>query len=259
MDLTQAGILAARRRDHRRLLPPAGGPLERAAALVQRAGLVSVFAGYELPPLYRPDGSALTVSFETAWEVADRLSADRRAFYAKLFRGKATLAAPAMLPWLWAALRRDVEEEYAAGRLSRTAVAVYRHLRATGPLPADRLRREVGFRGGEALGELEGILAIAVVDRVRVNWDTFVWGLAEDWLPAGEAADFDRIAPALATRQLLLACLERAGAAPLADIDRWFTWRQAEVRRAVEDLAGLGRLRVLPVEGLRGPCALLSA
>ncbi len=257
-------VLAWRCREHAALLPPEGEPFDRARELVHRSGLVSVFVTGELPSLYRADGSMVTRSFEAAWEMADRLSATRQAFYGRLFRGKATLVSREMLPWLWAALRRDPADEYGRGRLSRAAVTVYRHLQGHGPLPADRLRRELGFADRrsavqfrQALGELEGIFAIAVLDRVRVHWDTFVWGPAEQWLEPGEVEEHLSIPPDLATRRVLLACLERVGACPVFDLERWFRWPEGVVHRSVKQLVEEGTAQFLVIKGFREPCVAL--
>jgi len=158
----------------------------------------------------------------------------------------------------------DYLQEYAEGRLTAEAKAVYEALLEHGPLDTVRLRREAHMstqsaksRFERALVELQvglKVLPVGVAEAGAWRY-AFLYELLPRWFP-----DVPERARAIgrgeARRHILLRYLRNVVAATPAQAARLFGWTTPEVERAAAQLEAAGEVRV---EGLRGQQMVIAA
>ncbi len=254
----------------RRLTTP-----DAAVRFVNERGFVYFWPikGVELPSLWaavagdRPVADAHDDPGHVTWGWKDRLLGQRRWFYAKLLRGKATLVSLPTLPYFYAlsenygAYQHDYEELYAAGRLTQEAKAVYEALLAKGALDTLALRREARLasqdsttRFERALVDLQSGLFIQPIGVAEVGaWRyAFIYDIVARHHP-----DLPARAGALkrsdARAHLAGLYLRSVGAATVAQLRRLFRWTPEEARRTAERLVETRRaVAVTEVAGVTG-------
>ena len=197
------------------------------------------------------------------WGWKDRLLPERRWYYGKLLRGKATMVSLATLPYFYALSENygdpnDYLLEYEAGRLSAEARQVYEALLTHGALDTLALRREARLtsrdsntRFERALVELQRslrILPIGVAEAGRWNY-AFIYELVDRWLPQ-VVQQARAIGRGEAWVRLLDLYLQSVGAGTEAQMAQLFHWRKDDVTKACAALARAGR--ALPLERLAG-------
>ena len=227
--------------------------------------------GIEMPSLWAAVAGDRPVADEhddpghITWRWKDEALGQRRWYYGKLLRGRATLVSLEALPYFYALSENfggpdDYLEEYRAGRLSAEAKTIYEVLRDGGAMDTVRLRREARMtaesskaRFEKALTELQKGLKILPVGVAEAGaWRyAFIYELVDRWLPdTPEAAR--RITRGAARAELARRYVESVVAAPPAAIGRLFGWRKDEAEAAMAKLIESGAfVRGVQVEGAR--------
>lgn len=236
--------------------------VEEALAFVEARGFVFLWpiGGCDLPSLWtavagdRPVASRHDDPAHITWRWKDQMLDQRRWFYAKLLRGKATVAALAVLPYFYALSQRvdeldDYRLAYENGTLSRAACDVAEALRVNGPVDTVRLRRLAHLSSeaaktafDRALVELQrGLWVVPIGVAEAGAWRyTFIYELLDRWYP--QTADEARPIDAAAARaELADRYLRSVGAAPRQAVVHLFGWKAAEVEVALGELQAAGR------------------
>jgi len=236
--------------------PPLRGPAE-AVRFVEARGFVFFWPiqGIDLPSLWaavagdRPVASAHDDPAHVTWRWKDALLSQKRWFYAKLLRGKATIVGLADLPYFYALSERvdepdDFRLAYDEGRLSWEAKLVAEALLEHGAQHTIRIRQLAHMEGGafksrfeRALTELQRglwILPIGVAEAGSWHY-AFIYELFDRWLAetGGLARTIDRPDARL---HLAGRYLDSVGAAEPRQLSQLFGWH-ADVTS--ETLAGL--------------------
>jgi hypothetical protein len=238
--------------------------IEGALDFVNARGFVYFWPikGVEMPSLWsavagnRPVAEQHDDPGHVTWGWKDQWLGEKKWYYAKVLRGKATLIALSALPYFYALSENfgdadDYRLQYEAGQLTVEAKQVYEALLEKGKLDTISLRREARLTGTEhntrferALVELQRdfkILPVAVAQAGAWKY-AFVYELVSRWFPElpTQARDISR---GEARAYLVDRFLESVGAAPEAQLGRLFGWRTDEVRRVCEKLAAQGQIR----------------
>lgn len=248
--------------------------LDEAVAFVNAVGFCFFWPieGVELPSLWtavvgdRPVPSDHDDPGHITWDWKDSLLGQRRWFYAKLLRRRATLVSLKTLPYFYALSENfggpyDYLLEYEAGTLSAEAKAIYEALLEKGPLDTLSLRREARLAGQESKSRFErglvelqvGLKALPVGVADAGAWHyAHIYDLVIRWWP--ELPEQARpISRSQARRTLVRRYLENVGAATPEQIARLFGWPQADVDRTLAALVSEGViLSGVPIEGLKG-------
>ena len=144
------------------------------------------------------------------WLLKDELVRRGKVFYGKLPRGKATFAAPHMVPYLNAlwGIRRTQEKV----RLSPAARKVLRVLRREWEMGTADLRAESGVSDRReftlAIDELQAAMLVVPTEVLYEPKFTYLWGLAEERFPKELSQKVDR---ATALREIARCFLDGAG------------------------------------------------
>lgn len=259
--------------------PPLRSPRD-AVSFVNRRGFVFFWPiqGIDLPNLWaavagdRPVASAHDDPGHVTWRWKDALLSERRWYYAKLLRGKATMVSLTDLPYFYALSERvdeldDFRLAYDAGRLSWEAKTVGEALLQNGAQHTVRLRQLAHLEGEmsksrfeRALTELQRglwILPIGVADAGSWHY-AFIYELFDRWFPntveAARSMDRGQAAAHLAGRYL-----DSVGAAEAKKLVQLFHWGKEAVLAALATLArekraidlGDGRWATTKLPGLR--------
>ncbi len=225
--------------------------------------------GVDMPTLWgavagnRPVADKHDDPGHVTWRWKDRLLSERRWYYGKLVRGKATMVALHALKYFYALSENtgdpgDYMLEYEAGRLSTEARQVYEALLTKGGLDTLALRREARLIGNEsntrferALVELQRGLRILPVGVAEVGrWKyAFTYELVDRWFP--EVVEQARaIGRGSARAHLLDLYLTSVGAATEQQVAGIFRWRRDEAGKATAALEMSGRAR--PAKAVAG-------
>jgi len=247
-----------RRRDviYRRTRARRVRTMEDATQFINAVGFSLLFAStqaIELPSLFeavkgRRDAHIddWDADADRVWTWTGDLPAARRAYYGKaLAGGKPVFISLQMLPYVYVlAAPRDLNEEYARGRVSLEAKRVYDALYASGPMPTMALRAAAGLdRSGDtpryhrALDELQRALVIAPVGAVKERgaWTSRIFDLVPRWFPR-QVARAQRIGTAEAQRAFVKRYMQTVVAAKAPPIARTLGLRREQVSAAVDDL-----------------------
>ncbi len=238
----------------------------QATAFIRAAGYCLLFPvrRLPLPSLYwavarRPIqlGPQWDAACEKIWAWKDELPLRRRAFYAKVFRGRGTFIAPEMLPHFLALQQpplcgQDPDLLYAAGVLSAPAAAIWKTLQCEGPRATVALRRACGMvspaanrRFQRALLELQSKLVITHfgAEQETTAWPSSRFELTARAFPRPVAAA-EKLSPMEARAAILRRYLVwRSRAAP-AELARLFGWSREETLAAWTEAIGRGPARM---------------
>ena len=260
-DLLRARQARYRRRMDLRVTTP-----DEAVQFVAAVGFCFLFPiqGIEMPSLWDAiAGRVVEVlplhtgyEIERTWGWKDALLNQRRWYYGKLIRGKATLAALDFLPYFYALSRNysdyesDYLDEYREGLLSAEAKTIYETLLEKGALNAVQLRKEARLsaessksRFERALTELQTglkVLPIGIAEAGAWRY-AFIYEILPRWLP-DVAVRARSITREQARRAILHRYLQNVVFAAPRDIARIFGWPLAETRQSAEALAAENRI-----------------
>lgn len=248
---------------------------EDAACFVNEVGLSVLFPvqRMELPSLWEAiNGSVRRVprhhndeALGKAWEWKDTLPAQRRIYYGKLLRNKATLLSLDLLPSFYSLSpnfggEEDYLLEYEAGRLSREGRVICDVLLQRGALPTGELRRAVHlssrsqkYRFERAMVELQRkLIAVKVGIADAGPWHySYVYDLLVRAYPQQvEAARF--LVPRRARHAIVQRYLHTAVVSSRENLTWLFDWKQNDVDRVVEDLVDAGEAELITVAGWDG-------
>jgi hypothetical protein len=273
--LNPEGLLAERERRYRRRRELRLASEEEAARFVDDVGLCVLFPvqRMELPSLWEAvNGSTRAVpshhhdeALGKTWNWKDTLPAQRRVYYGKLLRSKATLMALDLLPSFYALSpnfggEEDYLLEYEAGRLSREAKVICDVLLARGALATGELRRlahlssrSQKYRFERAMVEVQRQFMAAKVGISDAGpWHySYVYDLFVRAYPQQvEAARF--LIPRRA-RQMIVDRYLRTSVVSTGDYLAWlFGWEQADIDQTVADLVAGGAAELSTVTGWDG-------
>lgn len=221
----------------------------------------------------RPVAEAHDDPGHVTWGWKDALLGQRRWYYAKVLRKKATIIALDIVPYFYAlsenygAPEEDYLTLYEQGRLTQEARAVYETLLTEGPLDTVSLRRaarlsspESEGRFNRALTDLQTdfkILPVGIADAGAWHY-AFVYDTVHHHYP--DLPVRAHAIPESAGRQKLAGLyLLAVGAAQVRQLATLFGWSAPTVERVVQALsaAGLVRRDIYP-EGHSGDWIVLS-
>jgi hypothetical protein len=191
------------------------------------------------------------------WGWKDDMLDQREWYYAKLLRGKATFVSLEIAPYFYALSdnygdpEHDYLQLYQDGRLSQASKVIYRALLDHGPLDTVNLRRKIHMtskssnspfeRGMVALQRDFKILPVGIA-RTGAWRYSFIYEVVHRYYP--ELPEKAHPIPLTAARQkLVYLYLASVGAATESDVRILFQWKPREVRRAVQALIEMGRVR----------------
>ena len=275
MALTAARLKAYCDRTYRRTATRQVRSIDAALGFVEERGYTFFWPikGIELPSLWvavagsRPVASEHNDPGHITWGWKDRWLGEKKWFYAKVLRGKATMIALQALPYFYALSENygdinDYRLQYEAGQMTAEARQVYEALLDKGPLDTVSLRREARLtskdsntRFERALTELQRdfkILPVGVAEAGAWNY-AYIYELVGRWFPtlAEQARPIGR---GEARARLTDLYLESVGAATAAQVCKLFGWRADDARRALDKLAAAGRAQpVDEIDKAAGP------
>ncbi|MFN8474981.1 MAG: crosslink repair DNA glycosylase YcaQ family protein [Anaerolineae bacterium] len=251
--------------------------VEEAADWIDAVGFAFVFSSrdFDMPTLWNAVDGSRRAGPETfhersvglVWDWKDALPIQRRAFYAKLLRGKPMLVSLHCAPYFYALTENfgdpeDYLAEYEAGTLSLEAKKVYEALLDHGQAASTGvLRRVSGLEGKSNVGRFDRAIAQLQrsmrIAKVGIS-DANRWGYSYvyDLLPRAYP-QIPEQARALGRRESMAALLrqhlQNIGAVPTRQVSRLLEWDMPTVERLVADLAAQGAARGA-VEGLADDC-----
>lgn len=276
---TLQALLRLREQNYRRTPERRLRTTEEARAFVENVGFCHCWPiqGAELPNLFHaiagrvrpvpmehhdPDGSR-------CWEWKDDALGRRWWYYSKYLRRRATLISLEFLPYFYACSENygspdDYLQEYAEGRLTAEAKAVYEALLEHGPLDTVQLRRAARMSAESAksrfertLVELEvglKVLPVGVAEAGAWRY-AFVYDLLIRHLP-GVLERAREISRAEARRAILTRYLETVVITDPAMVARVFhvlDWTSTERERTLKRMVEEGAVRPVEVSGRPGP------
>jgi hypothetical protein len=273
--VSQDSLRAYRARTYRHNKPLKND--KEAVAFVTERGFVHFWPikGIELPSLWaavagnRPVADDHDDPGHVTWRWKDSLLGKKVWYYAKILRRKATLIAPAALPYFYAlsnnfgAPEEDYLLQYEQGKLTQEAKTVYETLLREGALDTPELRRaarmtshESNTRFARALEDLQidfKILPVAVAEVGAWRY-AFVYDVTTRHLP--DLPEQARpIGTHAARRKLAELYLQSVGAAQTKDLAKLFGWRAPEAEQALSALAEAGAAcAAVAVEQVTGEC-----
>ncbi|MCH8094052.1 MAG: winged helix DNA-binding domain-containing protein [Chloroflexi bacterium] len=242
------------------------GPLttvDQAIKFVRERGFIFFWPikDVELPSLWMAVAGDRPVAPEhddpghVTWGWKDQMLGERKWYYAKLLRKKATLVSLEVAPYFYALTENygDPDEDYLiqyeAGRLKHENKRIYEALLGEGPMDAVALRRKVGLTGkgnkyrfDRAVVELQTdmkILPIGVAEAGVWNY-AFIYDIVPRHFP-----DLSEQARPITESQARLKLTElyfrSVGAASTRELGKLFGWRKVKLTKAVQlaEQAGL--------------------
>ena len=263
-----AAVRAHRARAYRLLPELRLETQDEAVAFVNARGFVMFrpIKGIEAPSLWsavagdRPVPNRHDDPGHVTWTWKDELLDERRWYYGKLLRRRATILSLALTPSFYALSENygspesDYLDQYQAGRMSQEAKIIYETLLERGALDAVALRKATGmvddssrYRFNRGLTELQAdfkVLPIGVAEAGAWNY-AFIYECVHRYYPdLPEKARSIKIGEA--HRILIMVYLRSVGGIGVSDVEKIFGWSSRDVERAVEMLAAEGAL----VDGL---------
>lgn len=247
---------------------------DQARQFVEEVGYCFLFPapGIELPSLWEAiNGRSRAIpkhhhdhALSLSWSWKDSLPSNKQLWYGKLLRGKPMFVSFALLPAFYALSENygdldDYRQQFADGRMSVEAKAIYEVLLTEGPLSTNALRKganlfgsgEIARRFERGMNELQADLKIVksgISDDNRWKY-CYVYDLLLRWRP-GLAEEARAISERAACQRLLLTYLHNVAAAPLPAVQRLFGWEPETTRRTVDELLATGRLREVSIPDL---------
>ena len=254
---------------------------EEAITYVNERGFIFFWpiTGVTLPNLWtatsgnRPVADAHDDPGHVTWGWKDGLLGQRRWYYAKILRKKATIIALEVAPYFYALSENYGSPEddyltlYEQGRLTLEAKLMYEALIEKGPLDTVALRRAIRMTSHEsdsrfnrALTDLQAdfkILPVGVADAGAWHY-AFIYDIVARHYPElpDQAHPIRENEARLKLAELYFRSL---GAAQISELARLFGWPPADVNRAVQALEEAGIvIRGLEVENWLGEWVGLS-
>jgi hypothetical protein len=239
--------------------------LEEAVAYVAERGFIYFWPiqGVIMPSLWtavagdRPVADAHDDPGHVTWGWKDSTLGQRRWYYAKVLRRKATIISLALAPTFYAlsenfgSPEEDYLDQYRQGTLTVESKMVYEALLREGPLHTLALRQAAfltgegsEYRFNRALDELQADFKILPVGVAKAGaWRyAFIYDIVTRHYP--ELPDQARaIGLAEAQRTLLLSYLRSVGAVPEREVVRLFGWAVKEALAAADILIASGVFR----------------
>lgn len=218
--------------------------------------------GVTLPSMWtatagdRPVASAHDDPGHVTWRWKDDGLGQRRWYYAKVLRGKATFIALDIVPYFYALSENygdpenDYLELYRDGLLSLPGRMIYEALLREGPLDTVNLRRKIHMTKSSnspferGLVELQRDFKILPIGVARTGaWRySFVYELVHRHYP--DLPERARPITRQAARAKLVALyLDAVGAATEADVRKLFQWEPRDVRRTLTCLIEGGEIK----------------
>jgi len=254
---------------------------EDAIAYVNERGFIFFWpiTGVTFPSLWtatagdRPVADAHDDPGHVTWGWKDGLLGQRRWYYAKILRKKATIIALDVAPYFYALSENYGSPEddyltlYEQGRLTLEAKLMYEALLDKGPLDTVALRRAIRMTSQESdsrfnrvLTDLQAdfkILPVGVADAGAWHY-AFIYDIVARHYPElpNQAHPIRENEARLKLAELYFRSL---GAAQVSELARLFGWRPADVNRSVQALEDTGIvIRGLEVENRLGEWVGLS-
>ena len=237
---------------------------EEAIAYVEERGFVMFWPikGILMPSLWAAVVGDRTVPNDhddpghVTWGWKDSLLGQRRWYYAKILRRKATILSLNLAPAFYAlsenfgSPEEDYIRQYRDGTLTVEAKAIYEALLREGPLHTLALRRAVsmtdrkaGYRFNRGLEELQAdfkVMPVGVAEAGAWNY-AFIYECVHRHHPElSEKAR--RIKIGEAQQILVNRYLRSVGAAQLRDVRKVFRWPKRDIQRALAALTASGKL-----------------
>jgi hypothetical protein len=241
-----------------RLLPGAAlTNKEEALAYVKERGFIFFWPirGIDLPSLWTATAGDRPVAAEhddpghITWGWKDELLDQRRWYYGKLLRGKATLISLETLPYFYALSKRVAELDdymlaYEEGQLTREARVLADVLLNRGAQHTIELRRLTHMSAGSskarflrALTELQrGLWVLPIGIAQAGSWRyAFVYELFDRWFP-----EIHKRARGIRTQgarsHVLRLYINSVGTLVVKDVQKLFGWREEEIKETLSHL-----------------------
>ncbi len=204
-----------------------------------------------LPSLYgavtRRSSIRWDKSTEKVWHWKDEVGRQRRAFYAKYFKGRGTFISLALLPNFLAtdntaAAPDDHERFYTAGRIGHEASVIWKALEKYGPLATLELRHACkmetatgSLRFKRAMLQLQRLLLIVHfgAEQETAAWASGRFELTSRVFPS-QVWSAREISPAVARAAIVAKYLEWHKDASAALLARLFSWSKVDALAAAE-------------------------
>ncbi|MBI4723003.1 MAG: hypothetical protein HY769_08445 [Candidatus Stahlbacteria bacterium] len=244
--------------------------ISEAKEFIDHLGILTVFSDKVLPNLYDATYSAGKPiakdgsegwdwdRIDRAWQFALMLARDKIVFYGKLIRNKnllISMKAFASFYRLWGG--KDYLDEYYAGNLSHTAKEMMAVFTKHKILNTKQIRSYILLRGKEGtkvlhktLVELQGKGLLTCVGSIRRrSWDTFLWGILEDWVPEEIKIEAASLSKEEAMTNIIKQFVYSVVVTDELTITRFFKWNAEQVSERVNYLVSNGSLNVVDFEG----------
>ena len=235
---------------------------------IDNLGVLAVFSDKVLPNLYdatysagkpRADGWDWA-RIDRAWQFALTLARGKLVFYGKLIRKKNLLISMkffANFYRLWGG--KDYIDEYYAGNLSHTAKEMMEVFTKHKILNTNQIRSYVLLRGKEGtkvlhktLVELQAkgmLTCVGSIRRGTSSWDTFLWGILEDWIPDDIKIEAESLDKEEAMTNIIKQFVHTLVVTDELTITRFFKWNAEQVSGLIRHLVANGSLHIVEVEG----------
>jgi hypothetical protein len=222
--------------------------------------------GVTLPSLWaavagdRPVADAHDDPGHVTWGWKDSLLDQRRWYYAKVLRKKATIIALDFAPYFYALSENygSIEDDYLTlyeqGRMTQEARRVYEAILDQGPLDTVALRktthmtsRESDYRFNRALTDLQTDFKILPTGIARAGgWNyAFIYDIVGRYYP--ELPDqAHSISESKARYQLARSYFRSVGAAQIGDLVKLFGWKNSLAEQVASQLTQAGILQRAP-------------
>ncbi len=215
----------------------------------------------------RPVADAHDDPGHVTWGWKDSLLSERRWYYGKVLRRRATIISLGVAPLFYAlsenfgSPEEDYLDQYRDGTMTAEAKSIYETLLQEGPLNSVALRRAASMAGNSSsyrfnkgLDELQAdfkVLPIGVAQAGAWNY-AFIYECVHRYYPELlEQARAYKISQA--QQRLLKLYLRSVGAATFGDIVKVFWWPKREVESALAALSAEGQVvRDLHIDGQTG-------
>jgi hypothetical protein len=183
---------------------------------------------------------------ELIWGWKDELPRRKRAFYAKVFKGRGTFISLKLLPHFLSMRGSPLsisehDRFYSEGCITRDALVIWQSLAEHGPLPTLELRHACKMestagnkRYKKAMLELQGLLAVVHfgAEQETAAWPSARFDLTARAFPK-QVAIARAISPEAARKSLAAKYLERHPQAQPDVLQRLFGWTKPETTAAV--------------------------
>jgi uncharacterized protein YcaQ len=240
--------------------------VEEALAFVEERGFIFFWPvkGLDLPSLWtavagdRPVPDNHDDPGHITWQWKDSMLDQKRWYYGKLLRKRATMVSKKMIPYFYALSERVGDPDdymllYEEGKLTFEEKSIADALLHHGALHTIELRQKSHLssasaksRFERALAALQGglyILPIGIAEAGSWRY-AFIYELFDRWFPeiVSQARGISRLD---AHKKLIVVYLDSVGVSTPKAIGQLFRWKKDVVLGSLEELASEGRVREL--------------